>query len=394
MPGDAAAWRAVGAGLCASLVGIGLARFAYAPLLPALIAAGWFAPSAAVYLGAANLAGYLGGALIAGKIAARVGAAAVLAAMMTVATAAFFACATPLSFAWYFSWRFAAGIAGGALMALAAPAVLPLVPVHRRGLAGGAIFAGVGLGIAGSGTLVPLLLRAGPAAAWLGLGAVSLALTLLSWNAWPRQPEPRAAAAADARIAAPQRALWALYASYGLNAVGLVPHMVLLVDFVARGLGRGFAAGAHSWVLFGVGAILGPPITGRLGDRIGFAAALRLALAVQAAAVGMLAVGAGAAGLGLSSIVVGAFVPGVVPLALGRVHELVPHDAAARRRAWAWCTIAFALGQATAAYGLSAVFAQSGGAYRLLFGLGAGALGLALTIDLAAAAGESRAGRR
>src|SRR5215469_6639188 len=110
-PGDSTAWRAVGAGLCASLVGIGLARFAYTPLLPALIAAGWFAPSAAAYLGAANLAGYLAGA--------KVGAATILRAMMAVATAAFFACAVPLSFGWYFLWRSAAGLAGGALMALA-----------------------------------------------------------------------------------------------------------------------------------------------------------------------------------------------------------------------------------------------------------------------------------
>ena len=51
--------RATLAGLGASFVGIGLARFAYTPLIPALIAAHWFAPSAAVYLGAANLAGYL-----------------------------------------------------------------------------------------------------------------------------------------------------------------------------------------------------------------------------------------------------------------------------------------------------------------------------------------------
>jgi MFS family permease len=378
-PGDPAACRAVGAGLCASLVGIGLARFAYAPLLPALIAAGWFAPAAAVYLGAANLAGYLGGALAAGRIAARFGAA-VLPAMMVVATAAFFACAEPFSFAWYFGWRFAAGVAGGALMALAAPTVLPAVPVHCRGLAGGVIFAGVGLGIAASGTLVPLLLRAGPEAAWLGLGTISLALTLWSWNAWPRPTEPAAPAAA----APPISALGALYVSYGLTAVGLVPHMILLVDFVVRGLGRGFAAGAQCWVLFGCGAILGPPIAGRLGDRIGFAAALRLALAVEAVAVGMPALGAGTASLILSSILVGAFVPGVVPLALGRVHELAAHDADARRRAWIWCTVAFALGQAAAAYGVSFLFAQTGGAYRPLFGLGAGALVLALAIDLAA----------
>ena len=82
------------------------------------------------------------------------------------------------SFAWFFVWRFAAGLAGGVLMVLAAPAVLPHVPPARRGLAGGAIFTGVGLGIAASGTLVPLLLRLGLVATWCGLGALALLLTV------------------------------------------------------------------------------------------------------------------------------------------------------------------------------------------------------------------------
>ena len=94
------------AGLCALLVGIGLARFAYTPLIPALIAAGWFSPAHAAYLGAANLAAYLVGALAARWLAARVPAAHVLRGMMLVATAAFFACATPLSFLSFFLWRF------------------------------------------------------------------------------------------------------------------------------------------------------------------------------------------------------------------------------------------------------------------------------------------------
>jgi hypothetical protein len=50
------------AGLVASLVGIGLARFGYTPLLPVMIHAQWFDASQAAYLGAANLAGYLVGA--------------------------------------------------------------------------------------------------------------------------------------------------------------------------------------------------------------------------------------------------------------------------------------------------------------------------------------------
>src|ERR1700730_19446226 len=51
-------------GLCGLLVGVGLARFAYTPLLPALISGQWFSASAARYLGAANLAGYLADAVL------------------------------------------------------------------------------------------------------------------------------------------------------------------------------------------------------------------------------------------------------------------------------------------------------------------------------------------
>ena len=166
LPGSGApsAWRATLSALCATLVGIGLARFAYTPLIPALIAARWFDPAQAVYLGAANLAGYLAGALLAPSMAARAAAATILRVMMALATVAFFACAFPLSFSWFFVWRFASGLAGGALMALAAPTVLPHVPASRRGLAGGAIFTGVGLGI-GSG---------GPPAIGTGIGGRGL----------------------------------------------------------------------------------------------------------------------------------------------------------------------------------------------------------------------------
>ncbi|MGH7152513.1 MAG: YbfB/YjiJ family MFS transporter, partial [Acetobacteraceae bacterium] len=151
-------WHAAIAGLAASLVGIGLARFAYTPLIPALIGAHWFPAAQAVYLGAANLAGYLAGALLARRVAAAVPPREALRAAMLLAGASFFACATPLSFAWFFAWRFSAGIAGGVIMVLAAPVILPVTDQARRGVVGGLIFTGVGLGIAASGTLVPLLL--------------------------------------------------------------------------------------------------------------------------------------------------------------------------------------------------------------------------------------------
>jgi predicted MFS family arabinose efflux permease len=386
--GGVGAWRATLSGLCATLVGIGLARFAYTPLIPALITADWFAPSQAAYLGAANLAGYLAGALLARRMAARMHTGLVLRAMMAVVTASFFACAFPLSFLWYFVWRFASGLAGGALMVLAAPTVLVHVPPSRRGLAGGVIFTGVGLGIAASGTLVPSLLRWGLFETWFGLGALALVLTVLAWGGWPDGRHPRASAApATARRRRPRwgPVLAALFVEYGLNAVGLVPHMVFLVDFIARGLGQGLDAGALYWVLFGLGATAGPVLTGFLADRIGFGPALRLAFVVQAAAVALLIVPTGSGGLIVSSLVIGAFVPGIVPLVLGRVHELAPPDTQAQTTAWSLATTAFALGQAAAAYGFSFLFAHVSDGHALLFALGAAALLLALAIDLAVA---------
>ncbi len=378
-------WRATLSAFCASLVGIGLARFAYTPLLPAIVGAHWFAASAGAYLGAANLAGYLAGALLGRPLAARFAAPLILRLMMALATAAFFACAHPVSFLWFFVWRFIAGLSGGALMVLAAPTVLPLVPAARRGFAGGLIFMGVGAGIAASGTLVPILLRQGLTATWFGLGVLSCLLTLAAWNGWPEHT-PAPAAQVHPK---PTVTLRALYIEYALNAAGLVPHMIFLVDFIARGLGQGLQIGADYWVLFGLGAMAGPLLSGHLGDRIGFGPALRLAYLLEGAAVVLPAQHLGTWSLILSSLVVGAFTPGIVPLVLGRVHELLPHHPEAQKAAWSAATASFAILQAGAAYGMSFIFARSSGDYRVLFVIGAVAMLLALAIDLVAAIAAS-----
>src|SRR5215212_4236379 len=199
--------RATIAALCANLVGIGIARFGYTPLLPAAIAAGWFSPSAAAYLGAANLAGYLAGALGARALAARFGAVAALRAAMLLTCASLFACAVPVSFAWFFAWRFLSGGTGGILLALAAPTVIAAIPPGRRGIAGGAIFTGVGIGIAASGTLIPVLIRWGLVETWIGLGALTLALTAISWAGWPATSTSRPTSAPIRRLSASTAAL-------------------------------------------------------------------------------------------------------------------------------------------------------------------------------------------
>lgn len=383
---DTALWRATLSGVCANLVGIGLARFAYTPLIPAVILAGWFSPTQAAYLGAANLAGYLAGALLARPLASRIASATLLRSAMLLTAASFPASAYPLSFAWFFAWRFAAGFGGGALMVVAAPVILRHVAARQRGVVSGVMFAGVGLGIAASGTLVALLLRHGLVVTWNVLGVVALLLTALAWNGWPRTPEHDVAApASEPPHVRSGAALRALHVGYGLAAVGLVPPMVFLVDFIARASHLGIEAGAHYWTLFGFAAIAGPVLFGSVADRIGFRPTLRALFILDAGALVLLALRSHPAALVASVVILGASVPGVVPLAVGRVHELV-HAEPQRRRAWTVCTVAFAIGQAAAAYGFSYLFAKTGGAYVMLFAIGAGAFALALLIDVAVAA--------
>lgn len=372
-PAPATPWLAIFAGLCASLVSIGLARFAYTPLIPSLIQAHWFAEAQVVYLGAANLAGYLIGALVGHPLARRWSNTTVLRWMLVGVTLSFFACAWPVSITWFFAWRLLSGVAGGAIMVLVAATVLPHVPAARRGLASGAIFMGVGVGIAASGTLVPALLQLGLQATWLGLGALALLLTGLSWFGWPKPH--REAAASHVRIPG-NPALRLLFGQYALMAAGLVPAMVFLVDYVARGLGAGTHQAALVWVFYGIGAILGPMVYGALADHLGARPAIRLVLIVQAAAVATLPLAHAFWLLALVAVVIGSFPPGIVPLALARVHELCPTPAQ-QQVAWSRATVSFASFQALSGIAYSVIFNATGGHYSVLFGIASTVLVLA-----------------
>ncbi|MGE8389081.1 MAG: YbfB/YjiJ family MFS transporter [Pseudomonas sp.] len=383
-----APWLPIWGGLCASLVGIGLARFAYTPLIPALIDAHWFASSAVVYLGAANLAGYLIGALLGRPLAARWSSRAVLRGMMVLVSLAFLACAWPLSVGWFFGWRLLSGVAGGVIMVLAASAILPHVAAARRGLASGAIFLGIGLGIAGAASLVPWLLGKGLQQTWLGLAALSLLLTLSSWAGWPAEHAHQQAGPVP-QPGSVSPAIKVLFGQYALMATALVAPMMFLVDYVSRGLGAGTHAGGVIWGLYGLGAIAGPVIYGLLADHLGARAGIRLVLLAQLIALGVLLGSQDLRLLAAAALLIGSFPPGIVPLALARVHQLVEGHAQ-QNAIWSRATVSFASFQAIAGYAYSALFAASGGHYATLFAVAAGAVLLALLVDLLLK-GEARA---
>src|SRR3546814_17591096 len=98
---------------------------------------------------------------------------------------------------------------------------------------------------------------------WIGLGALSLLLTALSWFGWPAaNPPPPAEDISGHSSKQNKLPLRILYGQYAATALGLVPVRVLQVDYIARGLGRGATIGAHYGVLYGPAATIGPLVRG------------------------------------------------------------------------------------------------------------------------------------
>jgi predicted MFS family arabinose efflux permease len=354
--------RSALAGASATLSGIGLARFSFVPLFPAMVAAGWVTGPEAGLLGATNLAGYLAGVLGGRAIAHRIETARALDLGMALAAVSFAACTWNGGVMWLALWRGLAGLAGGILMALAGPAVQGAVDASRRGAAGGIVIAGVGSGIVIASLAVPALLPAGLSIAWLGLAALVLALWAFARSHWPNTP----VAAPDALLSLPSgKRVLPLYLLYGFAGAGTVPHMIYFVDLAVRGRGLGGEAGGLLWLIFGVGAVGGTLAGGRAADRWGGVIGLKVWLASQAIAAGLACL-PGIAVLVPSALLGGFGGVGITAVALARTRELAGPGAGA---IWVRATAIFALVQAATAFGLAPLFAATG-SHEALFAAG------------------------
>ncbi len=350
----APAWQPILAGCCATLLGIGLQRFAYGPILPAMVQDGWLGAGPAGMLGGANLAGYLVGAFGAGMVARVLGVVWALRLSMMTAVAGFALCAINGGFLWFLPWRVLAGFTGGVLMVLAGPAVQAVVPRKMRNLASGFVIAGVGLGIIISALLVPALLPFGLSAAWLALAFTAALLAALSWRIWPDVPAPPPAPRGGPPLPEGGGMLLIVYGFAGFAGTA---HMVFWPDFIARGLGLGTEAGGLAWLGYGTAAALGGIIFSRLADRLGAGRALTLALMAQAFSLVLPLIWTSPLALFASTVGAGVTVLGITALGLVRSREL-GGDAAPRL--WRLATAVWGVTTAAAGFLLSWLLVMTG----------------------------------
>ena len=359
-------YRAAFSGLLAMLVGIGIARFGYAPLVPALVAAHWFTAAAAFWLGAVNFLGYVIGALGMRSWHRNIHTRLAVVILMAVTAISLLASAWNFGVVYAGVWRLLSGVTGGALMVLMGAAVVGRAPAAKRGQVGGITFAGMGVGMTVSSLLLPHLLHFGLQATWILLGMLSLALTCVVAAIMPPATLTPAAPASGAR--ALTTPIIFLFAGYALCALGFVPHALFLSSFVAIHLERGVAAGARVAAVLGIAAALGPPILGRLADRFGFLTTLAASYFVMAIAVALPLFSGNPILLDISAAGVGAVALGAVVLTSGAVAHMVPPGRLAAT--WGLATMAYAVMQAACAAGFSSLFHITG-SYPLLFAIGA-----------------------
>ena len=367
-------------GMMATLVGVGLARFAYTPLIPILVLQGWFDASAAIYLGAANLLGYLLGALMAHRLSERFGARQLLAFCFISIALSFFASATPGSFAWFFFWRLLAGITGAILVVVGPSLALTRAPIARRPVVGPLVFCGIGLGALLSATLLPLLIQYDLMWSWLTLGVLSLLAGFICDQGLARLPPAATIAAANGTGGgAPvlSIAIILVMLTYAMDAAGFIPHTVFWVDYLAREQGQTSSAAAAQWAMFGAGAIIGPLVAGLLVSRLGWHRSLATGYLIKCLAIALPLLASGLLTNSISSFLVGAMVPGLVALTSGRLAEL--GGPAEHKRLWGYATAAFAVLQAASGYAMSGLYEMIG-SYQPLFALGSALLGVGLLL--------------
>jgi MFS family permease len=229
-------WVALGLAV-GPLVAIGLARFAYALLLPPMRADLGWTYSQAGAMNTANAADYLAGAILAARLAARPGERTVYLVGLFGTALSLIGCGAGDGFAPLLALRAAAGFFGA--LAFVAGATLTTAAgagasAERQGLTVSIYFAGAGSGVVLSSVIAPLALMdsaSGWRWGWLGFGAVLLLAGLLSLPAVRHRPV-HAPVRVARRAATARVSLAAAAIAYALSGAGYIAYMTFVIVFL------------------------------------------------------------------------------------------------------------------------------------------------------------------
>jgi MFS family permease len=178
-------WVILAVGTLVVYGALGLARFGYSMLLPAMQTGLHMDNTHAGALATANLIGYLTLSVLGGALAAHYGPRKVIAAGLAVVGAAMFMTGFSNGFADAVLWRFLTGLGSGASNVPVMALLAAWFAQRRRGTASGICVAGSSLALISLGPAVPGVLQAygenGWRVCWCVFGGVTVLLALASF---------------------------------------------------------------------------------------------------------------------------------------------------------------------------------------------------------------------
>jgi MFS family permease len=375
-------WQVLTGGICGLVLTIGLARFAYTPLLPSLQIQTGLTDAAAGGLAAINYAGYMSGALAATWIddvrwRHWLYSAGLWMALVTVAAMALTT--------WMPAWaliRYIGGLCGATGMLLGSGLVLGWLMRQGRRPELGLYFIGLGLGIVVSAVGAWGLSRVWPTWSdqWLAFGVLGFVFLIPAW-VWRPPVPPNLVTAHDAlsRPVASNRWTWTMLASYFAAGWGFVISATFTVAIVEREPALA-GQGALAWAMVGLAAMPAVFIWDLVVRRLGDKQALLLAFGLQTVSVVLPALSgelwaalAGAVGYGATFI-------GIVSMTLALVGRRAPNNPG---KAMAKLTLSYGAAQMLAPV-VAGYMAQTTGTFKGALWLTAGvmAAGMALLATL------------
>lgn len=276
--------RVLLAGIFSQILCVGIARFAYTPLLPIMQEQTWMGDAAGGWLAAVNYLGYISGALIAASIndlklkdtLYRIGL------ILAVTTTA--AMATTENLTVWMLLRYLSGLASAGSMLIASGLILNWLIRHDHRGELGIHFAGIGIGIIIAALSVELMvyLSQSWAEQWLWLSLLGACLAVPAWF-WLPRPEVGNTTSSGAVLTdnpPSNRFMWLMMAAYFCAGYGFVITATFIVAFVERQPGLA-GMGAMSFVLVGLAAAPAVMVWDVVARHAGYLNALLLTLILQ-----------------------------------------------------------------------------------------------------------------
>ena len=328
-------------GSIALAAAVGIGRFVYTPVLPAMVEALGLSKSGAGLIASTNFLGYLMGALAAAMPILPGSRRLWLLGALIVSALTTGGMGLTESLPAFLALRFLGGVASALALILASALVLErLAATNYAGLSS-LHFSGVGSGIAISALLVATMehIAASWQSLWLASGALSLAAVI--GVAWLLQTDTTPHHLADRAPQKNTRSLICLIIAYGLVGFGYVITATFLVAIV-RSTPAISQLEPVIWVVFGTAVVPASSFWARIAVPLGIPKAFALASVTEAAGVAVSVVWPSKFGVFLAAILVGGTFVSLMALGMVRARALAPGDS---RRVVAWMTSAFGLGQ-------------------------------------------------